>query len=91
VHVGLDEALPPVLDAHELDVVVLGQAFENCTADDRVQSRTVATAGEDSDLHPLIMPCFPASPVAGVRWGSVEFPENPAHRFTYHHHKERHD
>src|SRR5690606_7794666 len=58
IHVGLDEALPAVLDADELDVVVLGQTLEHGPADDRVEPGTVATAGEDSDLHPLIMPCF---------------------------------
>ena len=48
--VALNNAAPAVEETDEL-VAVDGNSFKDCTADNRIQSGAVATAGKDSNFH----------------------------------------
>ena len=52
--VAVDDAAPAVADADELEVVGR-RALEHDAADDRVQAGAVAAAGEDADLHAVVL------------------------------------
>ena len=52
--VGVHDAPPAVTDADELKIVS-GGALEHDAADDGVQARAVAAAGQDSDLHAVVL------------------------------------
>ncbi len=52
--VAVHDAPPPVADADELEVV-RGGALQDDAADDRVQSGAIAAAGQDADLHTVIL------------------------------------
>src|SRR6266545_1926992 len=55
--IAVHEAAPPVPDADELEAVLLAPADHR--ADDRVQARAVAAAGQDRDLHGSDLPHAP--------------------------------
>ena len=65
--VVLEEPLPPVADAGELEAVLLPAADDG--ADDRVQAGAISSPGEDGDLHvdDLRLECSPTSSAARRR------------------------